>query len=164
MRSRASLGRRALSRERNLGLAARMSHQFFGAVFAYIHKDGPEYVACLDPFSLLGTGKSVHEALRSLNQQVGPYLAAVSEEIAKHGPHKVHFTRLDDEWKRNPLKVFQGFLFADICHLTATRPQPPPLMAEPIGPAIVNRIAKYFAAGGTVRDIKLAGLQPVAAG
>jgi hypothetical protein len=93
---------------------------------------------------------------------VGPYFLAVSEQLQKHGPGRVHFTRLSSEYKRGASATFQGVLLASIRRVIR-QPEPPPLMAEPINPRMVNRIARYLKSGGVPEDIRLTGLQHVMA-
>ena len=133
--------------------------QFFGPVLVYVHKEGSEFHAYVDPFFVIGTGKTVTEALHSANELLVSYFLAVSEELSKHGSRKVQVLNpLDAESKRGAVATFQGMIFAQVRRVTSFKPECLPLQPQPM-----NRIAKYLMTG-EAKTVRMAGLQPIAAG
>lgn len=62
---------------------------FYGPIDIYTHKEGKEWVAYVDPFSVAGDGPTPKSALRHALRNLAQQLRALGEEIRKAGPSKV---------------------------------------------------------------------------
>jgi predicted RNase H-like HicB family nuclease len=121
--------------------------RFFGPVVAYIHHEGGEYHAYVDPLYVIGTGRTIEAALMSASDLVETYLRNAAELISKHGRERVRVENpLPEDLKRSAIKEIQGYLYAEA---RGAVPRQAPIRPEP-----VNRLMQYLR-NGKPRDIGL---------
>ena len=132
------------------------THAFFGPVMAYVHREGREFHAYVDPVGVVGTGRTLEESLRSASELMRSYFETVTELLVEHGPAKVRvLSPLSRDEKRGAAAILKGMLFAEVKSVRSIRPGCLPLRAEPI-----DRMAKYLMSGRR-KEVRLAGLQEV---
>jgi hypothetical protein len=84
-------------------------YEFYGPLHVYLRREGGEYQAWVDPFSIIGTGRSEQVALRHARDLLISHLRALAGELRRHGPHKVRLlSPMDAEEKSGALKVYVG--------------------------------------------------------
>jgi hypothetical protein len=62
---------------------------FLGPIVAYARKDGGEWEAWVDPFSVVGCGRTADEAIECAKRNVVTHITDLSAAMDRHGSRKV---------------------------------------------------------------------------
>lgn len=83
-----------------MGTGAVQDIEFYEAVSVYTRKEGKEWVAYVDPFSVGGDGSTKQKAIRSALANLNALFRSLVEEKQLRGSDVEVFCPLDDDLKR----------------------------------------------------------------
>ena len=95
---------------------------FLGPIDVYAHREGGEWVAWADPFSMAGTGQTFEEAVEDVRANLEVLFTTLAEGIRKHGSKVEVFTPLTDDLKRAEKTAH---LFICATRRVSRKPRPP---------------------------------------
>ena len=130
--------------------------EFYGPITVYVRREDGEFAALIDPFSIIGTGRTVDAAVAQARELLLDYFEAVTDEIRKHGVRKVRvLCPLDADERAGAVQVLQG------CVHVHVRGQKAGLHPSQVKPKPLNRLARILT---SATECDLSPLFPAAAG
>ena len=88
---------------------------FFGPIRIYLHREGAEFVAKIDPFSVCGVGRTEEAALRRARELLNSHLAHLVLALEEYGPRKVKILNpLPAKEKRGCIREYSGTVHGEV--------------------------------------------------